>query len=411
MIESFFGSEWTRRRLCQGAVGAYMPSLAAALVEQGYKKDRGQQILRGATAFGLWLSEQGIALEDAGNHVGSYLHQLDVQPNGRKPGAATCVKWLLQVLGEQHVLGDSTIPSTDNEEACIGSFDEYLRRVANVVPGTRCIYIRFARRLLKARFGDQPPLWSALTPEEITAFVFQEVSRTGGTPRRGAVTATRAFLRFLSFSGHIAPGLVGAVPTVRQWKLASLPRNLSSAELECVLSSVNENSLAGLRDKAILLILARLGLRAGEVSQLNLEDIDWQEGRIVIRAGKTRRERCLPLSREVGSAIVEYLKNARPKNGERALFIKAVAPRHRIRPCVVAEVTIRHLKKAGVQGRPLGSHVLRHTVATELVRHGATFKEAADVLGHQLLSTTQVYAKLDLGALSEVALPWPGAAR
>lgn len=239
MIDSFFMFESTRTRLCQeaGSVGPYLPFLAASLCEQGYAKDSARRKLHGAAAFGGWLAEHAIALQDADKHLSSYFHHLDLQPYGRRPGAATCVKQLLQILDDQHLLRKSGVTSVEIGRVWIERFDEYLKRVTNVVPGTRSIYIRHAKRLIKARFGDKPPAWSVLTSGEITEFTVQEASRGGGTPRRGVVTATRAFLKFLHFSGNISAGLVGAVPSIREWKLSSLPRYLASEDVERVLSS------------------------------------------------------------------------------------------------------------------------------------------------------------------------------
>lgn len=408
MIESFFAHERVRTRLRQKPFGPYIESLAARLVEEGYTRTQGQVELRSAAAFGRWLVERGLALQDARDYAASYIGRIGRYRNGKKPQAATSVGHFLQHLQENGVLRAAATPAPDTAEAWLAKFDDHLVRVAGTVRGTRSLYIRVAKRLLKARYGDAPPTWSSLTAQDIADFVLREAFRNEGPPRRAAVTATRAFLRFLIFSGHIAPGLLAAAPPVREWKLASLPRFISSGDVARVLASVDDKSVLGLRDKAILLILARLGLRAGEVAQLDLEDIDWPQARIVVRGSKTLRGRCLPLPHDIGTAIVQYLKEARPKAGGRSVFLRHIAPRRRLTTQAVTALAGRYLRRAGVKASRMGAHALRHTVATELVRHGATFKEVADVLGHQCLQTTQVYAKLDMTALSGVGLPWPG---
>jgi site-specific recombinase XerD len=269
-------------------------------------------------------------------------------------------------------------------------------------------YVRIVRRFIERCYGSASPDWLTLRPQHIRDFLTEQMSLLAKSPSRSApVTAMRAFLKMLVSLGLMNPSLLAALPVVRVWRLASIPRYLSPDEVARVLSSVDEGSLAGLRDKALLLTLARLGMRAGEVASLDLDDIDWQEGRILVRAGKTRRERCLPLSQELGTAFVRYLREARPKTSNRALFLSISAPRRRITSHAITAMATRYLTRADVTPSRLGAHSLRHSIATQLVRRGASFKEVADILGHQQLRSTQVYAKLDLASLARIAMPWP----
>jgi integrase len=168
-----------------------------------------------------------------------------------------------------------------------------------------------------------------------------------------------------------------------------------------------DKTALGLRDRTIITLLARMGLRAGEAARLRLDDIDWTEGRLIIRAGKTKRERVLPLTNEVGCCIVRYLKRARPLSNHRYLFIRHRAPFTPLSPFTVSWIAGCRLKQAGIQATRFGSHIFRHSAATQMVRRGASFKEVADIFGHQRLQTTNIYAKLDLANLQQVALPWP----
>jgi site-specific recombinase XerD len=203
--------------------------------------------------------------------------------------------------------------------------------------------------------------------------------------------------------------LEGAVPTLRQWKLAALPKHLSADELARVLEACDTQTAVGLRDRALLLLLARLGLRAAEALHLSLADIDWQEGRLLIRAGKSQRERLLPLSDEVGSALVAYLKKGRPKSHLSTIFLRACPPIGSLKSSSAVTTIVKSaMRRADVPTLGRAAHALRHTAATSLVAHGSSFKEVADILGHQHLVTTAIYAKLDLGRLAGVALPWPG---
>ena len=202
---------------------------------------------------------------------------------------------------------------------------------------------------------------------------------------------------------------MGAVPTVRTWRHSALPRAVSAEEVERVLAVSDPNSAYGLRERAVAFLLARLGLRACEVIHLRIDDIDWSHGCVRIRAGKNHRERSLPLCQEVGDAVVAYLKGARPASSHRELFLRWRPPFRPLRSSVsICTLIQKLLRRAGVSVHRPGAHVLRHSLATQMVVRGGTFKEIADVLGHQSLATTEIYAKLDLSSLSQVAMPWPG---
>lgn len=286
---------------------------------------------------------------------------------------------------------------------CLQPFDEYLDRVSGVSVGTRQIYLLYARSFLQMRFGAAEPDWSALSAEDVADFIrVKAATVTTSLP----ATAVRALLRYLATTGAVRGGLEGAVPTIRRWKHASLPRHLTTDQVEDVLSGCDEGTLLGKRDRAILLLLVRLGLRAGEVAALTLDDLDWRHGHLLVRATKSRRERKLPLPDEVGRAIVAYLRFGRPHRSHRAVFVGR-SPFEPLKASGITDVTQRALARVGLSMTRPGAHVLRHTAATHMVRRGASLKEVADVLGHASLQTTGIYAKLDLETLARVALPWP----
>jgi site-specific recombinase XerD len=220
-------------------------------------------------------------------------------------------------------------------------------------------------------------------------------------------------LRFLVFSGDLSPGLEAAALAPRQWSHASIPHSLTAQEVEQILALYVGPSPTALRNRAILMLLARLGLRAHEIVSLSLDDIKWQEAHLVIRAGKTHHERVLPLLHDVGATLAEYLCWGRPATTSRALFLHCKAP---FRPfsasSSISYLAVRALVQAGVtRCARCGAHVFRHSAASHMVNGGASFKDVADVLGHQSLHTTGIYAKLDLAALAAVALPWIGDAQ
>jgi integrase len=294
---------------------------------------------------------------------------------------------------------------------CLKDFDDYLSQVQGLALGSRKKYGFFASRFLVAFCGTAAPHWSSLRGEDLAVFVQREASRLKRHGRHGPGTAIRALLRYLTFVGAIRAGLEAAVPQMRRWKHAELPRYLPTAEIERVVASVLNDTPIGRRNHAILLLLARTGMRAGEIVTLTLDDIDWMESTLCIRPGKSRGERRLPLTQEVGDALCAYLEHGRPPSLSRRIFLHVVSPFDPFNhSATVSNIAQRALKRAGVLHIPVGAHLFRHTAATAMLQGGSSFKQIADVLGHLCLQTTAIYAKLDLAALSRVSLPWPRSA-
>jgi site-specific recombinase XerD len=219
-------------------------------------------------------------------------------------------------------------------------------------------------------------------------------------------------LRFLAFEGQIRAGLEGAVPPLRGSRHASIPRHLSPEQLDFVLTLCPSDNALDKRNRAMLLLLARLGLRAGEVFRVSLDNLNWTGGAVLIRSSKTARERILPMPEDVGISLATYLTKGRPPSSERLVFLSHLPPYQPLRSTGVLSSFVNSLlRQAGILAPCSGTHVLRHTLATSLVRQGATFKDVADILGHRSFTTTGIYAKLDLPTLAKVALPWPGEAQ
>ncbi|MEO8181968.1 MAG: tyrosine-type recombinase/integrase [Deltaproteobacteria bacterium] len=220
-------------------------------------------------------------------------------------------------------------------------------------------------------------------------------------------TALRSFLRFLFLRGETRMDLALAVPTVRQWRLSTVPRYMSAQDVDLLLRACDLSSITGRRDRAILLLLARLGFRASEIRTLELGDLRWREGESVVRGKGMVRDR-LPLLPDVGEALVLYIREGRPPGGTRHVFLCRKAP-HRgfAHPSTVSTIVARALSRAGLAPAMRGAHLLRHSLATGMVRRGASLAEIGQVLRHRSANTTEIYAKLDFGALRDVALPWP----
>jgi site-specific recombinase XerD len=216
------------------------------------------------------------------------------------------------------------------------------------------------------------------------------------------------FLRFLIADGKCATGLDAAIPVLAHWRLSSLPRYLQPDEVERVIASCDSATSVGKRDRAILLLLARLGLRAGDIVQLRLGDVDWKEAGICV-SGKGRRQTLMPLTQEIGDAIADYIKDGRPRAAEDTLFIRSRAPfRALANHCAVSMIVVQAMRRAAVTCPSRGAaHVLRHSVASSMLRQGSSLQDIADVLRHRSVSTTEIYAKVDVLTLRQIAQPWP----
>jgi site-specific recombinase XerD len=268
----------------------------------------------------------------------------------------------------------------------------------------------FATRLLQTLSHRGGTPWSALTADTITAFVQADATPRKGFGPHGTATAVRSFLRFLVVQNRLPAGLDMAIPTIRRWSHEELPQHLSETDIMRVLTCCADGTARGTRNYAILL-LSRLGLRAKEIANLQLHDVDWVNGSLLIRSRKTHAERLLPLAQDVGDALLAYLRIGRPATLSRHLFLAHTAPYRPLHTAsAMTKIVKRLLAKAGIARQSPGAHLFRHAVATQLVNRGASFKDVADVLGHHTLQTTGLSSKLDLAALAQVALPWPGGA-
>ncbi len=256
--------------------------------------------------------------------------------------------------------------------------------------------------------GNDPALYNAAA---IRHAIENKASRYSRATAQGFATALRAYLRFLASHGRCRSGLEAAVPTFPQWKLSALPRYLVADDIERVIASCDRDTRCGLRNCAILLLLARLGLRAGDIVNMRLEDVDWDEGTLRVH-GKGRREVRLPLPQDAGDALLVYLEQARPPVAIDRIFLCVPAP-YRAFPSsvVVSGIVQGALARAGIANPPSrGANLLRHSAATSMLRAGTTLDAVSTVLRHRSLDTTAHYAKVDIAMLRPIAQPWPGGA-
>lgn len=414
MLEHTFVRPSVIARLRRSPMGSSLDHLAASLRQEGYAPSSTQRYLCAAEKFAQWLQEHGYAVcEMDAALLQHYISGLPRYRSGNLPKAAQGLSTLLRLLHQQGVIRPRQAgPQTPPLEQWLRAYDAHLEHVIGLTLGTRQRYGHLVKRFLTACFGTEPPDWSSLTAARITTFVGHEAAMCHNTGRKLPAVAVRSFLKFLVFRGDIRPGLEAAAPLPPQWKDASLPSRLTPEEVERVLAVSHEGTAINLRNRAILFLLARLGLRAQDVVSLCLDDIDWAEGRIALRPGKSRRARRLPLPHDVGQAIVAYLQDGRPQSASRQVFLRSRPPFRSLTSRVVGGIVRQAFTRASLVVPPgLASHIFRHTVASRMVNRGVSFKDVADVLGHQSIETTGIYAKLDLEALAAVALPWGGAAQ
>ena len=289
---------------------------------------------------------------------------------------------------------------------CLADYGRYLLEERGLTEHTVFArYVPAARLFLASRVGLDVSALERLNGADVSLFMVAECPKRSVSAARDMTGGLRSFLRYLYLTGRVPTALVWAVPTIADLRDSSLPRGLELSVVKRLLSSCDRRRTVGRRDYAILLLLLRLGLRAGEVAAITLDDIDWRAGELLVRNGKGRREERLPLPADVGEAIVSYL-HRRPRSGERALFLRVVAPAGAIRGSAVSAVVRLACKRAGVSPS-IGSHALRYTAAIEMLRAGATLVEIGEVLRHQEPRTTARYARVDRKTLRRLARPWP----
>lgn len=310
------------------------------------------------------------------------------------------------VAGERGpMFSAATLQSRDD---VLDAFSAYLRVTRGASPATCERSVRDVRQLLTLLSASGQVDLQQLTGEVLRGFVVDRARRHSPRTARRSASAARGFVRFLHLYGVIDGRLAQAVPTVRDTRRATLPKALAPAQLRQLLAAVDPSTPVGRRDRAMLVCLASLGLRAKEVAELSLDAIDWRAGTLTIATSKARRAHRLPLPATVGRAIATYLRFGRPATAVRRVFVRHLPP---IGAPVTSAVVIGAVRRAFLRSAldvaSRGAHTLRHTAATHMVRAGVSLKAVADVLGHRSLDTTALYTKVDLPRLREVARPWP----
>jgi site-specific recombinase XerD len=302
-----------------------------------------------------------------------------------------------------------SIVTSSSISAFTAKYEEHLLEVRGLSRATCAIHRQVVQKLLRYRFPNEQISWKDFQFSDCVGFLTQEFARLSNRETQKAwLMVMRSVMRYLGAQGYIAKGWDAALPKITSYRHASLPRTLSAQQLQQLWEASEGKDRRHLRYRALLLLCLRLGLRVGEVANLQLQDIDWKDGYLRVRGTKSHRDRTLPLPEDVGEALVAYLQAKRPRSTRVFEPLRPPFTAERVHNHVVNSL---HYLFSLARITSHGTHSLRHTSATSMVNEGASFKAVADVLGHKRVSTTLIYAKLNLKALAQAALPWPGGAQ
>ena len=401
-------------RAPEGPLAAYVKRFAESLSEQGYAADSIHRQVLIAVGFSRWLKHQEVALRSiTSEHPSRYLRY---RARWARPaqGDAAALSHLLALLrgrGRDTRREDLSSPAHPGGTVHGGVRALPAGRARPGKSNDNVNYVPFIGKFLKDRFGDGPLALSQLCASDVARFVQRQASHLQRKRAKLLTTALRSFLRYARYLGKTKLDLAAAVPAVADWSMSSIPRAIAAEQVRQLLASIDRRTAMGCRDYAILLLLARLGLRSGEVASLELDNIDWNAGQLSVR-GKSGQRSELPLPAEVGEAIAAYLRRGRPQSTSRRVFLRAKAPIRGFRGASGVGSIVRHrLQRAGLDAPTHGAHQFRHGLATQMLRQGASLDEIGEVLGHHNPQTTTIYTKVDLDALRTLALPWPGGVR
>ena len=411
MLEEIIRRPHVRRRLERNLLAELIVDYVGHLTRRGHTQNVIRAYVAAVEHFGCWLqrTDRTAAALDA-TTVKEFLtrHLPRCRCRERRPCGLIGVRAALHQLLRVSPCFPGTIVAVAPVDVAVSAFDLHLRQTCGLAPASRLYFTRYVRELLRERFASGPVRPETLTLGDISAFVTARAVHLVPGSALTVVTAMRSFLRYLQLCGLATANWVDGLPRVAHWRLAAIPDVLSDGQLRDLLAAFNRTTASGRRDYAIAVCFTHLALRAGEVARVALDDIEWRSRVLTVAAGKGRHADQLPLPSHVVAALADYLRHGRPTTNSRAVFVHHRAPLGTPLGVSGVRCAIRQAyARAGFDPRLTGTHVLRHTAATHLLRAGASMKQIADVLRHRSLDTSAIYAKVDREALSGVALPWP----
>lgn len=404
MLDKYFESSFTLDQFRKGPAGPWLEGFAQSLDRYGYSWWTARIYLRSAHHLGYFLQRADITVVAIQPEtIVAFERHLTrcrcPKPRGGTPAdTVRGARCFLRYLWSSGIVSK---PAKPPGSPLVQGFGDWLQVHRGASETTVARYRAAAAELLEA-LGEDCHSYDA---ERLRAFIVRRAQHRGVGGTKGILSALRMFLRYLASQQMCPAGLDAAIPTIAGWRLASLPYSLSRDDVERLLCACDAGSPMGLRDCAVILLLARLGLRASDVSALCFADIDWDDASILVK-GKSRREARLPLPQEVGDAMLAYLE-LRPCVADEHVFLRCVAPFRGLFASAVSGIVRRNMHRAGLTASAYGSHVLRYTAATEMLRSGVSLYDIGNVLRHRSADMSAYYAKVDMALLEQVAQPWP----
>lgn len=411
MLEHFFSNQTRLRQLRRGPLGPHMDTLAAELHSQGYVNQTGRFLLNLAGHLSTFARVEGVAVSDISDEFMGRFIEEELRVEGGFRGAENAMLHMARFL-DVHGLRpqENCLVEPEPHDDLMKRVDVYVIEVKGLAETSRLSYRRELLRFLEW-FEERGKFISELTGQDVLAFLAERLENPAN-PRvkQNRCSWMRIILRFLHWEGILKEDLTRVVPKVPRWRLAEVPRHLPWEDVEAIIESVDIAHPDGLRDKAILLMVAKLGLRSREVRSIEFGDVSWRKGELLVRKAKSGKERRLPLPEGVGAALADYVLHGRPTADTKRIFLRHKAP---IGPLdtssAIAAIVRKHLKRAGISTRQKGkgAHLLRHSLATRMINQSVPIKDIADVLGHTSIDTTAIYTKVDMTRLKLVVVPFP----
>ncbi len=404
-MERLFKDTAAIEKFRSSPLGPHLQQLAEHLSKRGYARGNSRWRIRIAYRFVGWLERSGIPVQEV---TPAHVNRFVARYCSVKQGDARTLRMLLDILVENRVASrPPELPKTEAEKIT-DEFAAYLRQERALAPSTVSYYRACIRSFVAHCFSGGSINLSAVCPKDVIGFVRYDATRRCAASAKNTGTALRSFLQYLQYRGLIDRDLSSSVPTVADWSLSNIPKGLTWEQVARILASCDRKTAIGRRDYAVLLLLARLGLRASEVANLTLDNIDWANGTISV-CGKGGKLCALPLPRDVGNAIAVYLRRDRQTVASRHLFLRIPAPHTGFYTRTAVGLIVKYaLARAGIQSRSKGAHQLRHFLATEMLKRGASLPQIGEVLRHEKPKTTFIYAKVDFAALRRLARRWRG---
>ena len=414
-LEQVFECPRTLRRLRSGPIGKHLEGFCSWLLEHGFTRGIIREHVSNVSRLNKHLSRprsrtrQTVSSREIEGFFKAYPLQC---PNRRGLGGhlrrvGSSVNRFLDYLRESGLL--DPLPRQEIYQPLLDAYLQWMRHYQHASDGTLKVRSHSMAQFLQW-LGPEVTLegLSRLTAERIENFFLSYAQNMGRSARHSMQSALRSFFRFCLHQGYIERPLDRAVPTLRTYKLSTVPRGISDSEAQRVLRSINRTNPVGRRDYAILQLLYTYGVRGGQLRALGLQDIDWTQNQILFKASKQGKDTRLPLTAQVGKSLLDYLRNSRPPYPSPHVFLTCRAPYHPFaHSSSVSAIVERHIRAAGIEISSKGAHAFRHCFATRMLHQGHCLKAIADLLGHRHLGTTFIYTKVDFNALKQVALEWP----